>query len=98
MARLIPTDPGTAAASLGERAEQETLRSLAAALPDAYTIFHGVRWANESDRATPVGELDFVVVNQGGAVLLVEQKAGKLSETESGLVKVYGEKAKPVAT
>jgi hypothetical protein len=46
MARLIPTDPGTAAASLGERAEQETLRSLAAALPDAYTIFHGVRWAN----------------------------------------------------
>lgn len=97
MARLIPTDPGTAAASAGEWAELETLRSLAAALPDAYTIFHGVRWADESDRATPVGELDFVVVNQGGEVLLVEQKAGELSETDSGLVKVYGDNAKPVA-
>jgi len=98
VARLIPTDPGAAAGSAGERAEQETLRTLGAALSDAFTIFHGVRWADESDRATPVGELDFVVVNQGGEVLLVEQKAGELQETDNGLVKFYGDDARPVAT
>ena len=97
MARLVPTDLSNAARSAGEAAEHTTLRTLATALSDAYTIFHGVRWADESDRATPVGELDFVVVNQGGEVLLVEQKAGELSETDEGLVKVYGENAKTVA-
>lgn len=97
MARLVPTDLSNAARSAGEAAEQETLQRLARELSDAFTIFHGVRWADESDRATPVGELDFVVVNQGGEVLLVEQKAGELRETDEGLVKVYCGNAKPVA-
>lgn len=43
-----------------------------------------------------MGELDFVVINQGADVLLIEQKAGELSETDNGLVKVYGDNAKPV--
>ncbi len=96
MARLVPHDAGSAAASPGEAAEHETLHELARRLPDAYTIFHGVYWADEDHRRSPVGEIDFVVVNQSGDVLLVEQKAGTLRETDEGLVKDYGEDRKRV--
>lgn len=97
MARLVPTDLSAAALPAGEAAERDTLRELAASLSEAFTVFHGVYWADESDRGTPIGEIDFVVVNQSSAVLLVEQKAGELSETERGLVKFYGNEGKPVA-
>lgn len=90
MARLLPNNPGTASLSPGAAAELDTLETLRAGLADDYTVFHGVHWADEGPRGTAVGELDFAVVNAAGAILLVEQKAGSLDETDAGLVKEYG--------
>jgi len=97
MARLFPNDYGTATLSAGQAAELETLETLRANLPDDYTVFHGVHWADENRRGSAVGELDFVVVNAAGAILLVEQKAGSLEEGAEGLVKRYGDNTRGVA-
>lgn len=97
MARLFPNDYGAATRTEGQKAELDTLEVLRATLPDDYTVFHGVHWADEDRRGSAVGELDFVVVNQVGAILLVEQKAGSLQEGEEGLVKRYGDNTRSVA-
>lgn len=97
MARLFPNDPGTAALSPGAEAELDTLDTLRTALPEDYTVFHGVHWADEHSRGSAFGELDFVVVNRAGAILLVEQKGGRLEETGDGLVKDYGNRRITVA-
>lgn len=97
MARLFPNDYGAAARTEGQKAELDTLEALRARLPDDYTVYHGVHWADEDRRGSAVGELDFVVVNQAGAILLVEQKAGSLEEGEQGLVKRYGDNTRGVA-
>jgi UvrD-like helicase C-terminal domain len=65
-------------------------------LPSAYTVFHGVHWSREYKSDIKFGELDFVIVNQGGKALVVEQKNGPLEETADGLAKVYSDRAKSV--
>jgi hypothetical protein len=69
--------------------EIETLRVLQNALPDDYTIYHSVHWSTLHKGHSVYGEVDFVVVNNAGDVLLIEQKSGFLEETEDGLVKRY---------
>lgn len=59
-------------------------------------MFHGVHWSREYAKWTQFGEVDFVVVNRGGYVLLIEQKDGPLAETEAGLVKQYDDGEKNV--
>ena len=94
MARLLPSDISHLALAGAREPELETLRQLQAKLPAAYTVFHGVHWSREYKSDIKFGELDFVVVNQGGKVLVIEQKNGQLEETANGLVKVYPERAK----
>jgi len=47
----------------------KTLRQLQTRLPSAYTVFHGVHWSREYRSGFKFGELDFMVVNQGGKSL-----------------------------
>jgi len=96
MARLMPSDISHLALAGGRTAELDTLRQLQTELPAAYTVFHGIHWSREYRNGIKFGELDFVVVNQAGKVLVIEQKNGRLEETEDGLVKVYPDRAKPV--
>lgn len=77
--------------------EIETLEMLAPSLSDAYTVYHGVHWTNLERGFAVHGEVDFVVVNQAGDVLLIEQKSGFIEETADGLMKRYAEKRKSVA-
>jgi hypothetical protein len=58
-------------------------------LPDDYTVFHGIHWSREYAKWTHFGEVDFVIVNPSGDVLLIEQKDGAFAETDAGLVKEY---------
>ncbi len=96
MANILP-DGWRALRVTGAAAREiETLASLAAALPDAYTIYHAVHWTHLEHGFSVYGEIDFVVVNQAGDVLLIEQKSGFLLETPAGLVKRYAEKEKSV--
>ncbi|MBI5330390.1 MAG: ATP-binding domain-containing protein [Betaproteobacteria bacterium] len=77
--------------------EIETLARLGAALPDAYTVYHAVHWTNLERGFAVYGEIDFVVVNRAGDLLLIEQKSGFLEETPEGLVKRYAGKTKSVS-
>lgn len=97
MAHLVPTDPSSASLSPGAIAERDTLNRLGAELTDEFTVFHGVDWADETTRGTAIGEFDFVVVNRNGDVLLVEQKAGEVSESDVGLFKLYADSQKSVS-
>jgi hypothetical protein len=89
MARLIPDDWKNLAATGAAQRERETLALLETALPDDYTVYHGVHWTRLNRAFSVFGEADFVVVSPAGRVMLVEQKAGFLRETPKGLVKVY---------
>lgn len=89
MARLIPDDWKNLAATGAAERERETLTLLESALPDDYTVYHGVHWTRLNRAFSVFGEADFIIVSPAGRVMLVEQKAGFLRETPKGLVKVY---------
>ncbi|RQQ51210.1 ATP-binding domain-containing protein [Burkholderia stagnalis] len=89
MARLIPDDWKSLAATGAAERERETLAALEHALPDDYTVYHGVHWTRAEQGFSVFGEAAFVVVSPAGRILLIEQKAGFLRETPKGLVKVY---------
>ncbi|WP_323121160.1 ATP-binding domain-containing protein [Burkholderia alba] len=89
MARIIPDDWKSLAATGAAERERETLAALEQALPDGYTVYHGVHWTRAEQSFSVFGEADFVIVSPAGRVLLIEQKAGFLRETHKGLVKVY---------
>jgi hypothetical protein len=89
MARLLPSDISELSLSLGETAELRTLASLRSGLPASYTVFHSVHWARDSAYRISFGEADFIVVNQAGEVVVIEQKSGSIEETDGGLIKRY---------
>lgn len=98
MARIIPDGWQLLSGELGgSQRELETLHVLAAGLPDEYTVYHAVHWTNIERGYAVMGEVDFVIVNRAGNLLLIEQKAGFLSETAEGLVKQYPGKSKSVS-
>lgn len=100
MASIVPDGwrefAASGAATGAAAREIETLALLAASLPDAYTIYHAVHWTRLEQGYSVYGEIDFVVVNQAGSLLLIEQKSGFLEEGADGLKKRYNEKSKSV--
>ena len=96
MAYLAPSDLTSVALRSGRTAELQTLDLLRSALPNDYTVFHGVHWSHEWRSVPSFGEVDFIVVNRSGEALVIEQKNGALEETASGLVKKYGDARKSV--
>ncbi|NML60656.1 ATP-binding domain-containing protein [Massilia sp. RP-1-19] len=97
MAHIHPTGwremsiTGTAAREI------ETLSYLDEQLADApYSIYHGVHWTNVEQGFSAYGEIDFIIVAPNGRVLLIEQKAGFLTETPEGLVKSYQGKPRKI--
>ncbi|MBL8487175.1 MAG: ATP-binding domain-containing protein [Rhodocyclaceae bacterium] len=96
MARVIPDGWRELAVTGAAQREIETLALLAAGLPDAYTVYHGVHWTQVEGRYAVFGEIDFAIVNRCGDLLLVEQKSGFLDETPEGLVKRYPGRTKSV--
>lgn len=88
MARIIPQDWQTLAAaeagSVGQHAA--TLARLERGLSDAYTVYHAVHWSHAGETQAIFDEIDFIVVNPGGDLLLIEQKNGFLTEGPEGLV------------
>ena len=89
MAYIVPADLTRLALSGAREPEIETLRVLKQKLSPDYTIFHGVHWTREFKSETKFGEIDFVVLNQSGAILVIEQKNGSVEVTKDGLVKRY---------
>jgi hypothetical protein len=91
LARICPSDITKLALGGAHSPEVETLALLQKSLPNDYTVFHGVHWSREYSHHTVYGEIDFVVVNRAGDVLLIEQKNGALEESDGQLIKKYGD-------
>lgn len=89
MARICPTLPGHAALNAGDYAELALLQTLERGLSDAYTLFHSVDWSRGTGAQEQHGEIDIVVVNQAGDLLLMEVKAGEAEFTAAGIFKSY---------
>jgi hypothetical protein len=64
----------------------------------AYAVFHSVHWTRDAAYKTAFGEADFIVVNQSGEAVVIEQKSGALDETADGLIKRYFDGRKNVAS
>lgn len=96
MASICPTIPPRPAMTAGAQAELHLLRTLEHGLSDAYTLFHSVDWSRGSGSQEQHGEIDIVVVNQQGDVLLIEVKSGDLDFQPHGVFKTYGGQAKDV--
>ena len=89
MARIIPANIRSLALGGIHDPELATLARLKDELGPEYTLFHSVHWSFSQGQGTRFGEIDFILVNQAGAVLCIEQKNGFLAETAAGLVKLY---------
>lgn len=89
MAYIVPSDISQLALAGGSGPELETLSYLKSNLGEPYTVYHGVHWSRSYKAHTAYGEIDFVVINKSGDVLIIEQKNGGLDELEEGLVKRY---------
>ncbi len=96
MARILPDGWQEIAPTGAALREIETLRELEAGLSDRYTVYHGVHWSRVTQGTALYGEIDFVLVNPAGQLLIIEQKSGLLHETGQGLVKRYAQVEKNV--
>jgi len=97
MARLCPTLPlQSHPFNAGEHAELELLQTLERGLSDAYSLFHSVDWSRGIGAQEQHGEIDIVVVNQAGDVLLIEVKSGDVDFTPEGIFKTYGGQVKNI--
>jgi hypothetical protein len=96
MARLYPALLPTRAMTAGQYRERDVLERLELALPEGYEIFHNVDWHSLHEGEDRHGEIDVIVMNRAGALLLLEIKAGQVSFTESRISKQYGAEAKQV--
>jgi hypothetical protein len=98
MAQIFPSDIDWNSEDRFENDELETLVHLRDELPDDYLVYHSVHWSKSDPKRTAFGEIDFVVVNKAGEVMVIEQKNGPLYETDQGLEKHYSNDKKLVFT
>lgn len=96
MALIIPTLPSRSAFGAGGYAEIALLDTLEQGLSSAYTLFHSVDWSRGVGEHEQHGEVDMVVVNQAGDVLLIELKSGPVDFAPGGIFKSYGNHSKNV--
>ena len=67
MARIHPSGWDQVPVSPGIERERQTLRQLASALDDSYTVYHGVHWTRiDPQQRTRYGEIDFAIVSGAG--------------------------------
>lgn len=89
MANIYPNDIHSTELESAHSGELKSLNMLSKGLSNEFTVFHGYHWTSEGKYYTAFGELDFIVVNKKGDILVIEQKNGWIEETESGLYKNY---------
>jgi hypothetical protein len=96
MAKMCPTIRARLASSAGLQAELDLLHTLERDLSDAYTLFHSVDCSRGAGEMEQHGEIDIVVINQSGEVLLIEVKSGNVDFRPDGIFKTYGTSSKDV--
>ena len=90
MASLFPSIPDARTLVGGSHREADTLERLAISLPPAYSLFHSIDWTVSREHSDLHGEVDIIVMNQAGDLLLMEVKAGGVELRSTGIYKRYG--------
>lgn len=88
MAILLPALPDQTTTP-GFQRELDTLERLASSLPDAYSLFHSIDWTITGETSDAHGEVDIIVMNAAGDLLLVEVKAGPVQIQADRILKQY---------
>lgn len=96
MAKLYPALPLLDSHSTGLAAELDVVHRLGAGLSEGFAVFHSVDWSIGSAAAERHGEIDVVVANQAGDLLLIEVKAGGVEFRPEGIFKRYGQQNRDV--
>jgi hypothetical protein len=89
MARIHPSFPLHAPASLGAYRERDILKLLEQGLDNRFDVFHNLPWSGMQGEQQSFGEYDFVIVSPGGQLLILEIKSGDVTEGDDGLTKNY---------
>jgi hypothetical protein len=84
MARLVPSDLELGFGDF-HSSEHRTLLRLRDGLGDRFVIYHGVHWAKADGDGAVYGEIDFIVANDAGRLLAIEQKDAQIVATSSDL-------------
>lgn len=85
--------------SAGEYAERALINLLATAFSDNYLLFHHVDWSRQGHHNQAwLGELDAVMVNGEGDMVVIELKTGQLQIAEGRLYKDYRHQRKDVVS
>lgn len=58
-------------------------------LSDRYVVYHGVHWARAEREGSVYGEIDFIVANDAGRLLAIEQKDTQIVATSGDLFARY---------
>ena len=95
MANIVPSDISRLALSGGHPHELETLQRLKTALPDDYTVFHGVHWSREYGAWSHFGEFD-LWCSTVRVMCCSSSRTRALEESAAGLIKRYGQDEKNV--
>jgi len=90
MAVLIPSMAGALRQDGGLYRELDLVQGLAQSLPDGYEVFHGIPLHAVHRGHDHYGEIDVVVMAPGGALLLMEVKAGPVQVRDGQVYKLYG--------
>ena len=90
MAQIFPEDFQIENKEFRFSSEIGTLLRLQSDLPDQYSVFHGIHWTRIEEDAAIYGEIDFLIVNQYGKILAIEQKETKIERSKTGdLLAIY---------
>ena len=90
MAQIHPTTPLSGPIGAGDYRERDVLRILAEGLPNTFDVFHNLPWSSIHQGSQHFGELDLVVIDPLGHIMLIEVKAGSITEGTNALTKTYG--------
>lgn len=85
MAKLNPDIRTWRPMGAGEYAERAVLHQLCEGLPDGFDVFHSVDWSTVDGGRQHFGEIDAVVVDTLGHLVLLEIKAGSLEEAGASM-------------
>lgn len=90
MARLVPSDFESVSNSVEQNSpEARTLLRLRDGLSDRYVVYHGVHWARAERDGSVYGEIDFIVANDAGRLLAIEQKDTQIVATSGDIFARY---------
>ena len=90
MTRLVPSDVDSLLSAVDLHSpEARTLLRLRDGLGDRYTVYHGVYWTKVDQGGSVYGEIDFIVVNDFGRLLAIEQKNTQIVSTSNDLLARY---------